>query len=96
MRFILAAVDIQGGRDRRFVVQMIGYGEHLESWIIDRFNIRHLDADDDSIRLDMSTHVEHWDVLIHQVIDRTYPWPTAAADTCPSTSPSATPAAKTA
>lgn len=73
VRFILAAVDIQGGRDRRFVVQMIGYGEHLESWIIDRFNIRYLDADDDSIRLDMSTHVEHWDVLIHQVIDRTYP-----------------------
>ncbi|WP_017017886.1 terminase gpA endonuclease subunit, partial [Enterovibrio norvegicus] len=40
VRFIVAAVDVQGGKKRRFVVQMTGYGENGERWIIDRFNIR--------------------------------------------------------
>lgn len=72
VRFLLAAIDIQGGRDRRFVVQIIGYGAHLESWIIDRFSLRHLD-DTQQTRIDMNTHAEHWDVLIDQVILRSYP-----------------------
>jgi phage terminase large subunit GpA-like protein len=72
VRFLIAAVDIQGGRDRRFVVQVMGYGVGLESWLIDRFSLRHLD-EAKAIRLDMSTHVEHWQVLVDQVLAKAYP-----------------------
>ncbi len=30
VRFLVAAVDVQGGKKRRFVVQVIGYGQHGE------------------------------------------------------------------
>jgi phage terminase large subunit GpA-like protein len=72
VRFLIAAVDIQGGRDRRFVVQVMGYDVGLESWLIDRFSLRHLD-EDKQMRLDMSTHVEHWQVLVDQVMAKAYP-----------------------
>ncbi|EHH3910332.1 phage terminase large subunit family protein, partial [Salmonella enterica subsp. enterica serovar Telelkebir] len=36
VRFLLATVDVQGGKKRRFVVQIIGYGQHGERWLIDR------------------------------------------------------------
>ena len=71
-RFLIAAVDIQGGKNRRFVVQVIGYGEGLQSWIVDRFSLRFLD-DEKTVPLDISARVEHWDVLIGKVIQRAYP-----------------------
>lgn len=40
VRFLLASVDVQGGKKRRFVVQIIGYGENGERWLVDRYNIR--------------------------------------------------------
>ncbi|MHC9038064.1 terminase gpA endonuclease subunit, partial [Cobetia marina] len=40
VRFLTAAVDVQGGKDRRFVVQIQGWGAHRECWVIDRFNIK--------------------------------------------------------
>ncbi|TRS74670.1 phage terminase large subunit family protein, partial [Salmonella enterica subsp. enterica serovar Panama] len=39
VRFLVATVDVQGGKKRRFVVQVVGYGSHGERWIVDRFNI---------------------------------------------------------
>lgn len=72
VRFLLASVDVQGGQNRRFVVQVTGWGPHLESWIIDRFSLRYLD-EERQVRLDMSANVEHWDVLKQHVIHRTYP-----------------------
>ncbi|HGU3031648.1 TPA: terminase gpA endonuclease subunit, partial [Escherichia coli O103:H2] len=36
VRFIEATVDVQGGKNRRFVVQITGYGEQGERWIVDR------------------------------------------------------------
>ena len=72
VRFLIAAVDVQGGKQRRFVVQVIGYGAGLQSWIVDRYNLRYLD-EEQQIRLNMHTNVEHWEVLIEQVIERAYP-----------------------
>ncbi len=34
VRFIEATVDVQGGKNRRFVVQITGYGEQGERWIV--------------------------------------------------------------
>ncbi|MDP1131113.1 phage terminase large subunit family protein, partial [Klebsiella pneumoniae] len=38
--FMTATVDVQGGKSRRFVVQVTGYGEQGERWLVDRYNIR--------------------------------------------------------
>jgi phage terminase large subunit GpA-like protein len=72
VRFLIAAVDVQGGRDKRFVVQVIGYGVGLESWLVDRYSLRYLD-EEKRIRLDMSARVEHWEVLVDQVMAKAYP-----------------------
>ncbi|EGI7083104.1 phage terminase large subunit family protein, partial [Escherichia coli] len=39
VNFLVATVDVQAGRHRRFVVQVTGYGSRGERWIIDRYNI---------------------------------------------------------
>jgi phage terminase large subunit GpA-like protein len=38
--FLTATVDVQAGRNRRFVVQVTGYGSMGERWLVDRYNIR--------------------------------------------------------
>ncbi len=39
VNFLVATVDVQAGRHRRFVVQVTGYGSRGERWIIDCYNI---------------------------------------------------------
>ncbi|MGH8431372.1 MAG: terminase gpA endonuclease subunit, partial [Solimonas sp.] len=38
-RCIMASVDVQGGANARFVVQVHALGPHLEQWLVDRYNI---------------------------------------------------------
>ena len=76
VRFLLASVDVQGGKNRRFVVQIIGYGENGERWVIDRYNIRQ------SLRCDPETgealpvhpgaYPEDWDLLVSDVLNKSY------------------------
>lgn len=73
VRFLLALVDVQAGR---FEVQVVGFGEHGELWIIDRFAIKkskRRDEDNDVERVKPGTYLEDWDLLIDQVILKTYP-----------------------
>lgn len=72
-RFLLALVDVQAGR---FEVQVVGFGVHGEMWIIDRFAIKkskRKDEDGDVERVAPATYLEDWDLLIDQVILKTYP-----------------------
>lgn len=76
VRFLVATVDVQGGRNRRFVVQIIGYGTHGERWIVDRYNIRHsLRVGDNGISLpvDPAGYQEDWDLLRTDVLDKVWP-----------------------
>ncbi|MHP13202.1 hypothetical protein D9F08_22295 [Escherichia coli] len=55
INFLVATVDVQAGRHRRFVVQVTGYGSRGERWIIDRYNITQSlrsDCDGESQRID--------------------------------------------
>lgn len=73
VHFLLASVDVQKGR---FVVQVEGFGNYLESWIIDRFNIRLSYRDDKNGHpkpIDPAAYPEDWDTIIHNVINKTYP-----------------------
>jgi phage terminase large subunit GpA-like protein len=72
VRFLTAAVDVQGNR---FVVEVFGWGEGLESWIVDRFSISSSKRPegDRYAALDPASYEEDWDVLLDQVIGRKYP-----------------------
>lgn len=72
VRFLLASVDVQKGR---FVVQVEGFGERLESWVVDRFSLRLSYRNDDkgeALPLDPASYLEDWDVLINNVLLKTY------------------------
>lgn len=73
-RFIVAAVDVQGGKNRRFVVQMVGYGENGERWLIDRYNISHTLPDSDGVIEKIDPRIpDDWNILISDVLKKCYP-----------------------
>lgn len=76
VNFLVATVDVQAGRHRRFVVQVTGYGSRGERWIIDRYNITqslHGDSDGESQRIDPASYPEDWDVLLTDVFHKSWP-----------------------
>ncbi|HBC3038162.1 TPA: phage terminase large subunit family protein, partial [Escherichia coli O146] len=76
VRFIEATVDVQGGKNRRFVVQITGYGEQGERWIVDRYNIRHslrCSPNGESLPVDPAAYPEDWDLLLTDVFHKTWP-----------------------
>lgn len=75
VRFLTAAVDVQGGKDRRFVVQIHGWGPNRETWLVDRFNIkedRGADGDQSPRQINPMTQPEDWDLLTRDVLKRSY------------------------
>ncbi len=75
VRFLIATVDIQGGKNRRFVVQVHGFGVGLEAWIIDRYNIKKSDRKDESgnqLQVHPGAYIEDWDLLATYILDRGY------------------------
>lgn len=75
VRFMTAAVDVQGGKNRRFVVQIHGWGPDREMWLIDRFNIsedRGANNDQAPRQISPATQPEDWDLLTRDVLLRTY------------------------
>lgn len=76
VNFLVATVDVQAGRHRRFVVQATGYGSRGERWIIDRYNITQSlrgDSDGESQRIDPASYPEDWDVLLTDVFHKSWP-----------------------
>ncbi|KAE9813173.1 phage terminase large subunit family protein [Escherichia coli] len=76
VNFLVATVDVQAGRHRRFVVQVTGYGGRGERWIIDRYNITQslrCDSNGESLRIDPAGYPEDWDVLLTDVFHKSWP-----------------------
>lgn len=75
-RFILAAVDVQGGQGARFVVQVHAIGENLETWPVDRYAIvestKREAVDGGPAPIDPATCPEDWDMITEMVIKSTY------------------------
>lgn len=72
VRFLTAAIDVQ---ESRFVVQVHGWGVDLEQWIIDRFALSQsprTDRHGNRLPLDPAVHLEDWDLLIDEVLERQY------------------------
>ena len=70
-RFLLAAVDVQGGQKGRFVVQVHAIGKHMESAIIDRYDITQ-STRGPNVRIDPASFVEDWNELTERVVKSTY------------------------
>lgn len=75
VRFLIAAVDVQA---HKFVVQVFGFGEGLECWLISRFDISSSrrpegNAGNRFAAIDPAAYVEDWAVLIDEVINKSYP-----------------------
>ena len=74
-RFLVASVDIQGGRNAKFVVQVHAIGEHKEQWLVDRYSITQSARkgfDDAPAPIDPAAHPEDWDLLTDKVLLATY------------------------
>ncbi|EMO5715836.1 phage terminase large subunit family protein [Enterobacter bugandensis] len=76
VRFLVASVDVQGGKNKRFVVQIVGYGQHGERWVIDRYNIKtSMRCDEhtgEALPLDPAGYPEDWDLLLSDVLEKRY------------------------
>ena len=76
VRFLVATVDVQA---RAFVVQITGIGEGGDLVLVDMFKIRKSNRIDENDKrrehaiIDPAGYPEDWDVLISEVIERTYP-----------------------
>lgn len=72
--FLTAAVDVQ---KNRFVVQVVGWGQAGERWLIDRYNLRwsrRLGGNNEPEPIDPAGRLEDWALLIDQVIRKPYPF----------------------
>ncbi len=67
VRFLVAKVD---PGVRRFSVEVEGWNEHAESWVVDRFEI---ETTADGGELDTANVAAHWDLLVARVIRAAYP-----------------------
>lgn len=74
-RFIVAAVDVQGGQASRFVVQVHAVGQHFEQWPVDRYAITESarpGLDGGLAPIDPASYPEDWDRLTDLVVNATY------------------------
>lgn len=75
-RAVTVSVDVQGGQNARFDVQVHAVGEQGRQWVIDRFSIK------DSMRegstegsfapIDPASYPEDWDVLTEKILRATW------------------------
>lgn len=74
-RFLVAGIDVQGGQNARFVVQVHAVGEQLEQWPIDRFAITESSregVDGGKAPIDPASYPEDWDMITNLVLKATY------------------------
>lgn len=78
-RVLLAAVDVQGGTNARFVVEVHAYGKHAEKQLVDRFEIKYSKREgmgEQFAPLDPASHPEDWDLITEKVLYATWRTPT--------------------
>ncbi len=73
-RFLIASVDVQGGKGSRFVCQVHAVGPGLEQWIVDRFNITESPrgTKEAPVQIDPAGFAEDWDAITARLVNGTY------------------------
>lgn len=78
-RMLEIAVDVQGGSNSRFVVQVMALGAGRESWLVDRFEIRQSKREgmgQEFAQIDPAAYDEDWDILTEKLLLATWRTPT--------------------
>lgn len=73
VKFLTAAVDVQ---KNRFVVQVMGWAEGNERWLVDRYNLRwsrRLGGNGEPEPIDPARQLQDWAILLDQVANKPYP-----------------------
>ena len=82
-RCLQASVDVQGGVNSRFVVQIHAVGPYMEQWLVDRFEIKlskRPGMGGDFAPIDPSGYVEDWMLLTEKLLDATWRTPDASRE----------------
>lgn len=77
-RCVAASVDVQGGVNSRFVVQVHAVGPHMEQALVDRFEIKKSMREgmgDEFAPIDPASYPEDWDVLTEKLLRATWRTP---------------------
>jgi phage terminase large subunit GpA-like protein len=77
-RFLVASVDVQGGTNARFIVQVHAVGAHMEQWLVDRYEIKESEREgvgSDYAPIDPASYAEDWLLLSKRVVQSTYKTP---------------------
>ena len=77
-RCVHVAVDVQGGVNSRFVVQVHAIGPHLEQWLVDRFEIKvskRPGMGGDFAPIDPAGYLEDWSLLTEKLLQSTWRTP---------------------
>lgn len=74
-RLVVASVDVQGGANARFDVEVHAVGPHFEQWLVNRFSI--LDSRREGMGgtyapIDPASYKEDWDRITEEVLRSTY------------------------
>lgn len=70
--FLIGTADVQGGLNSRFVCEVRAFGPDLESWLIDRFELRTTEREGDTSQVDPAGYAEDWDLLTDRLVNATY------------------------
>lgn len=76
VRFLVATVDVQAGGRPSFVVHIFGIGVGFDIYHVDMFKITksaRLNEVGEREGLDPAAHPEDWELLVDQVMERSYP-----------------------
>lgn len=82
-RCVVASVDVQGGTNARFIVQVHAVGAHREQWLVDRFEIRHSKREGmgwEFAPIDPAAYPEDWDLLTEKLLLATWRTPLAGRE----------------
>jgi phage terminase large subunit GpA-like protein len=74
-RFLVATVDVQGGVNARFVVQIMAVGVNFEVWFVDRYDIKLSKREGlgtEFAPIDPASYAEDWAQLTDRVVNCTY------------------------
>lgn len=77
-RCVAVSVDVQGGTNARFVVQVHAVGPYMEQWLVDRFEIRTSKREGmgaEFAPIDPASYPEDWDVLTEKLLLATWRTP---------------------
>jgi phage terminase large subunit GpA-like protein len=74
-RALLAAVDVQGGQNARFEVEIHAVAPHLERTVVDRYQIKlskRPGMGEEFAPIDPASYAEDWDILTEKILRSTY------------------------